>query len=143
MTNQVMTRRWLALPLLALSLAAFADGHGGHGGGGHGHGGYGHGGHGGHFRGSIGFYYNDPFWWGPRPYYDPFFYRPYVYEPPTVIVERSPPVYVQRQPAVPAPAPAAANSWYYCPNPAGYYPYVQNCSQPWVPVDPQSVSPPR
>lgn len=26
--------------------------------------------------------------------------------------------------------------WYYCPNPPGYYPYVQSCSTPWQPVPP-------
>ena len=101
------------------------------------------GGHG-HVHGSVGFYFNDPYWWGPDPFFYP--YRPYAYSPPPVIIEqRDPPVYIQRQPAAPpasAPAPGLASAWYYCQNPAGYYPYVQSCSQPWVSVDPRSVSPP-
>jgi len=28
--------------------------------------------------------------------------------------------------------------WYYCEDPAGYYPYVQACNGPWEPVDPNS-----
>jgi len=120
----------LAVLLLLAAGAGTAAARGGHG---HGHG---HGGHG-HFRGSVGFYFNDPYWWGPDPFFYP--YRPYVYSPPPVVIEqRDPPVYVQRQPVAP-PAPATASVWYYCQNPAGYYPYVQSCSQPWVTVDPSSV----
>jgi hypothetical protein len=28
----------------------------------------------------------------------------------------------------------AGQSWYYCQNPPGYYPYVHRCSMPWQPV---------
>jgi hypothetical protein len=38
--------------------------------------------------------------------------------------------------AVPPPAAPAPQMWYYCDNPAGYYPYVQTCSQPFRPVVP-------
>lgn len=27
--------------------------------------------------------------------------------------------------------------WYYCEDPPGYYPYVQQCNVPWEPVPPQ------
>jgi len=83
-----------------------------------------------------------PMWWGPR-YYWP---DPYFYQPRTIVIEREPPVYIQRPQAViqqPAAAPPApASIWYYCPAPAGYYPYVQNCNSPWVNVDPRTVAPP-
>ena len=118
------------------NVEAGGRGHGGHGHG-HGHGGHHghHGGHWGHGHANFGFYFGDPFFWGGPRYYRP--YAPYYYDPPTtVIVERQPPVYVQRQ-----PAQAAAQVWYYCPNPAGYYPQVPNCSQQWVTVDPSSVPP--
>lgn len=39
--------------------------------------------------------------------------------------------------AMPAPAPPAASApsyWYYCPNPAGYYPYVPSCPTNWMQV---------
>jgi hypothetical protein len=29
---------------------------------------------------------------------------------------------------------SAAQTWYYCSNPAGYYPYVTQCYGPWQPV---------
>ena len=100
----------------------------------------------GHSHTQFGFYMGGggP-WWGPG--YAPY---PYWYEPRTVIIEREPPVYIQRAPdPVPAPAPAApaqtaaaSQTWYYCTDPAGYYPYVENCSQPWVSVDPRTVAPP-
>lgn len=38
------------------------------------------------------------------------------------------------------PAPPTT-VWYYCRNPAGYFPYVQNCNQAWVPVTPQALPP--
>ena len=52
------------------------------------------------------------------------------------------PVYVQEDPA-PAYAPqvqppAANNYWYYCADPAGYYPYVKNCNKTWMQVVPQT-----
>lgn len=36
-------------------------------------------------------------------------------------------------PIVTAPTPGY---WYYCTNPAGYYPYVQACTVPWQAVAP-------
>jgi len=110
-----------------------------------------HGGHG-HYRGyrgwrgpraSFGLHFGAPLFWGPDPFYRPYWgggYPGYYYPPRTVIIERDPPVYVQRTPAAP-PATQVAQVWYYCPNPAGYYPHVANCSQQWVPVDPRSVPP--
>ncbi len=68
----------------------------------------------------------------------PYYARPYVYAPPTVIYSQ--PVYVQ-----PAPPqafqyqPTSQGSWYYCPSSGAYYPYVAQCSVPWqmVPSTPQ------
>jgi len=44
--------------------------------------------------------------------------------------------YVPPAVLVPAPPPGAppAQYWYYCANPAGYYPYVAQCATPWQPV---------
>jgi len=63
--------------------------------------------------------------------------------PPVVV---APPVYVPAYPApvvVESPAPvyqqqpqAAQQSWYYCQDPQGYYPYVQQCPRGWQPVAP-------
>ena len=35
-------------------------------------------------------------------------------------------------------APAPSQYWYYCTDPAGYYPYVQNCTKAWMQVVPQN-----
>jgi len=73
-----------------------------------------------------------PFW---GPYWEPY-WTPYPYPP--VIVAPPPPVYVQ--PAPPAAAqPPPPSYWYYCENPQGYYPYVQQCPGGWqqVPARPQ------
>ena len=66
-----------------------------------------------------------PFWgpyWGPYAY--PYGY-PYGY-PPTVVAPST-------ELSVAPPPPA---SWYYCENPTGYYPYVQQCPGGWRPVAP-------
>jgi hypothetical protein len=118
-----MVRKHLIVASLLLMVGsvsqAHASGHWGHHGGAH-----------------FGLSFGDPFFWGPS-YYQPY-YAPNYYSPPTVIIEREPPVYVQR---APAPPTQVAQLWYYCPSPAGYYPHVPNCTQPWVPVDPSSVPP--
>jgi len=64
-----------------------------------------------------------PGWWGP-PY-------PYPAAPPVII--QQPPVYV--------PAPPAPVYWYYCPNPQGYYPYIQQCPPGWMQVVPPNTPP--
>ena len=123
-------------------------GSGYHGGGSGWHGGYSgwHGGYrGGYYGGyrgygwgwygaglATGLYLGGPLWWGAWPYYgaynDPYYSAAYSYP-----VYTDPPVYEQV-----APQAAPANSfWYYCTEPAGYYPYVQNCSRAWMQVVPQ------
>jgi hypothetical protein len=76
-------------------------------------------------------YYRDPF------YRDPFYYP---YYPPTVItVPVTPPVYIQQPP--PAVQQYPSGYWYYCRNPEGYYPYVQECPRGWQQVEPTPPSP--
>jgi hypothetical protein len=55
---------------------------------------------------------------------------------PIVYVEQSAPA---SAPAVPAGAPV---TWFYCTSPAGYYPYVQSCTKPWMRVVPDATQPP-
>ena len=62
-----------------------------------------------------------PAWWGPAPYY----------APPVVAAPQAPQVYAQQD------APQQ-NYWYYCQNPQGYYPYVQQCPGGWMMVVPQT-----
>jgi hypothetical protein len=70
----------------------------------------------------------------------PYYYPPYVYPPP--VIYAPPPVYVP-PPVIYTPPPvyqpqASPQSWYYCDNPQGYYPYVTTCNSGWrqVPATP-------
>jgi hypothetical protein len=54
-----------------------------------------------------------------------------VVAPPVII--QPPPVYVPPAPVYVAP-PAVAPTWWYCPNPPGYYPYIAQCPGGWQPV---------
>jgi hypothetical protein len=126
---------------LLLAGAAFQASAGGHRHGGH-HGGW-YGGHHGHRHhgSSFGLYLGSPLWWGPG--YGPYGYgHGYGYRAPTVVIEREPAVYVQRQPAATSTqtTPVPATLWFYCTDPAGYYPYVQHCNRTWVEVDPGTVT---
>ncbi|MCQ8182509.1 hypothetical protein NP603_15410 [Methylomonas sp. SURF-1] len=77
----------------------------------------------------------------PRPYFPPYPYYPaypyYPYYPREIItVPAQPPVYIERErPATPS-APLPEGYWYYCDNPAGYYPYVNQCPGGWRQVTP-------
>jgi hypothetical protein len=84
-------------------------------------------------------------WWQVGPVW--YFYAAPVYPYPTVVpeVEVAAPVVVAPPAYAPPPAAAAvpppAQAWYYCDNPAGYYPYVQSCGGPWRPVGPPPSGP--
>jgi hypothetical protein len=99
--------------------------------------GYSHGGHysGGHFRGSI---WVGPGWlWPPYYPYYPYYY-PYYPQPPLIIHEQQPELYLQQAPQTEAPS-----YWYYCPEPQGYYPYVKQCPKGWLKVVPSPPAPER
>jgi hypothetical protein len=75
------------------------------------------------------------YYWGAGyyPYYDPYYYPAYayanpVYEEAPVYSDVAPPAYTEQDPGY----------RYYCPNPAGYYPSVPNCSTGWMKVVPDS-----
>lgn len=118
--------------------------HGGHGGGGHsggGHGGNGsgHGGphglpHGGYGYALGGAFVGGPWFWGlydTWPFYDDYYFAP------DAMVPNITPAYIEQRAPGASPQPADA-FWYYCDNPAGYYPYVQNCPAGWQRVRPQA-----
>jgi len=82
------------------------------------------------------------------PYYGPSYYNPFwqpwytappvIYQPPVVIRQEAPPVYVERTPPVSAPpAPPVQQYWYYCPSSKAYYPHVPSCPEEWLRVLPQ------
>lgn len=83
-------------------------------------------------------------YWSTLPYAYPPTYYPYAGAVIAVPAQPSEQIYIQQQPSTAAAAPAhpaAPGRWYYCTAPAGYYPYVTQCSRPWVAVDPGSVAP--
>ena len=140
--------------------------HGGSGGGnwsggsgGNWHGGSGgnwHGGsnwHGGYYGGYRGYGWGGGYWgarygWGWGWYGWPLVYAgaytwgyPYAYNAWSYPVDTT--VYIQQEsPALtytPLPQQSSANSfWYYCVDPAGYYPYVKSCNKSWMQVVPQN-----
>jgi hypothetical protein len=143
-------KRYVLVSLLALLLIpsySFAHGWG--------HGGYGYRGYGGYWGGAVaagvlgGFatgavlgafapwpgYYPAPAYYGPwgYPYYS--YPGPY-YQSAPVAVQQPGPVYQQAQQAQP-------QYWYWCDNPQGYYPYIQNCPSNWKQVVPQIAPPNR
>jgi hypothetical protein len=72
-----------------------------------------------------GYYPFYPYYYGyPYPYYD---------YPPPVVVTPPPTDYVQRAPSTPV-----SGYWYYCQDPAGYYPTVAACPSGWVQVAPHT-----
>jgi hypothetical protein len=73
------------------------------------------------------------------PYWGPYYGEPYPYYPPVVVTP--PQVYVEPAPQTPNPPPPAPSYWYYCEEPQGYYPYVQQCPNGWRPVAPTTPSP--
>ena len=117
--------------------------HGGHRGGGHGfHGGHGwrgHGHYGKHSWGGVGVSIGVGSYWWPYGYpYVGSYWWPYSY-PSGYPYTYSPQISVQPAQPLSLQPPASPPVWYYCDNPAGYYPYVQQCPGGWrtVPPSPQ------
>ena len=106
---------------------------------------------------SFGTGYHSPYY---SPYYSPFYsphYSPFfgsswpgywgpsvvysapLYTPPPVVIQSSPPVYIER----PSAEPPATAYWYYCAPTKAYYPYVSDCTEAWQRVPPVPPSTPR
>jgi len=111
--------------------------------------------HGGWWGPRVGVYFGAPLYFGawsypwydpfPYPYYAyPYRYAPYgYYVPPDSAYVEPPPAQEPAQPQPPSAAPGPTTYWYYCTDPAGYYPYVQNCTKAWMQVVPQAVPVPK
>lgn len=80
----------------------------------------------------IGIYYGAPGYWAGWPYAWAATPYPYWVAPAVVGAVAAPLVYT------PPVQPPADDYWYYCTRPAGYFPYVQDCEQPWLKVLPQT-----
>jgi hypothetical protein len=86
-----------------------------------------------------GYYWGFGFYGAAWPWFYPGYYG-YVVPvlPDNLYSDTAAPVeYVQMNPA-PTPANTPINTWYYCENPQGYYPYVKACAGSWkqVPAEP-------
>jgi hypothetical protein len=126
MENIVKISRLLLSGALAAALAAAAIPASAHGYRGH---------HGGHAR--LGLYFGVPL---AVPYYYPptYYYGPRVYySEPLMIAPAAPARYIEQDnPAAPPPG----GYWYYCRDPQGYYPQVQQCPTPWQQVPAQPLT---
>lgn len=137
------------VPGFAASRGGSSPGHsGGRGGSSYGH----YGGHGGyrghghaHWRPGFSFYAGPGYWW-PGAYWGGWYGYPYRYAypygygygyspyAPPVVTQQEPTVYIERG----AEQQPASGYWYYCEDPKGYYPYVQQCPQGWMTVVPSA-----
>ncbi len=77
----------------------------------------------------AGVYVSPPVFVGPGVIVGPPVYPVPYYAPAPVVVQSAPPVYEQQPPQP---------YWYYCQNPGGYYPYVQQCPNGWLQVVPNA-----
>jgi hypothetical protein len=59
----------------------------------------------------------------------PLWGEPPIYYSPPAYIEQQPPVYIDQ----------GSGYWYYCPDPAGYYPNIQNCRRGWLRVVPDTA----
>lgn len=119
-----------ALLALVLTGAEAAWAKGGHGGGHSGHGGGRSGAHHGHHHGVSSFpRHGSPVFFGSYWAFPSYWYAQSNYLPaePVYYIERS--EEELRSPSV----------WYYCEGEAAYYPYVKQCPEGWVPVEPFNV----
>lgn len=104
--------------------------------------------HGGYWGPRIGVYYGGPGYWGGWPGVWGAWGVPYAYgygygAAPIVVHDTAQTqTFIQQEPApaVPAQGVPGVSYWYYCTQPAGYYPYVKDCSQAWLKVVPQAPS---
>ena len=81
--------------------------------------------------------YGPEFFFGPG-FYDrhafPSWNRPYRL-PPQTVAPITPPIYIQQEQS--SMVQPQTRYWYYCLNPEGYYPDVDECPNGWIPVAPQ------
>jgi len=90
-----------------------------------------------HDPGRAGFFIESPYS-QPNFYYWPYYsFEPY-YSSPSIIIPSRPPAYIDQGTVLNIQS-FGPNSWDYCSSPAGYYPYVQECSAGWQRIEPQPI----
>lgn len=101
-----------------------------------------------HWRPRVGVYIGAPvlpYYYHPRPFYDPYYHPPVIVrEQPITYIEQAPPVVVAPAPAAP-PAPSVQAQqplWFYCQDTQTYFPHVQTCASPWMRVIPHTPQQP-
>jgi hypothetical protein len=86
----------------------------------------------------FGPWYSPYYYGGPYGYGYPYGYSPYY--APVVVSPPAPTTYVEQGQSAGGSSqlqPAQqGGSWYYCADPQGYYPYVQQCRNGWQRVSP-------
>ncbi len=91
-----------------------------------------------HEQDRVGIFVESPFFW-PDFYYWPYStYSPYYVSPALITPSCPPPAYIN-QGMLLNDQSCNPNTWGYCLNPAGYYPYVRECSSGWLQVEPQPL----
>jgi hypothetical protein len=76
-------------------------------------------------------------YYGYGPGYGPYYPYGYGYAPPVVYSAPAPVQYVEQgQQQAGGGSAQAPGAWYYCNDPQGYYPYVQQCRAGWQRVSP-------
>jgi len=124
-----------ALVVIAAPFTALADGwhHGPHGDyGGH------YGGH--HWHSGPGFVwgFGAPYWWGPGYGYGYGYGNGYGYGYPYGWGWPVPPLVLRERTVERGSDGAPDGYWYFCRSQDAYYPDVENCPEPWIPVPPRS-----
>jgi hypothetical protein len=101
-----------------------------------------------HFHSSFSVFFGAPFFWLGAPYYP--YYYPYSYYDGSyawpVYGNPGPTTYIQQDNGTAAQSGASQAGGeyrYYCTDPAGYYPQIQNCAKVWLKVVPDGSPTPR
>lgn len=111
--------------------------------------GYGYAGwRGGYWGPRVGVYYGGPGYWGGWPgawgawpgVWAASYAYPYNVAPMVINSAPQTQLFMQQEPAaiVSPQVTPELSYWYYCTQPAGYFPYVKDCSEPWLKVVPQA-----
>lgn len=72
-------------------------------------------------------------------YYWPYYSFPPYYSSPSTIMHSTPPAYIDQGTVLYNTQPLTPSNLDYCSDPAGYYPYVNECRSGWRRIEPQLI----